>query len=196
VGFGKCWVSGESRSVVAKGGLQLLLLPSKGVEFTCGKVEGKVRIENTSEGGAGKFGKIKYTGCRAETPKPGECQIKSPGEKAGNITTEENIETKLVEYEGESGVGDELYHPEGSRRGTFVKLDISLKSNETSACGLLPLKSIVTKTLVGKVKGGMLNFTEPPQRGSSLVFEELNTSFEIVGEVSQELEGGGAIRAS
>lgn len=189
-GVWKALGTGESRNIVATGGAQVLHGSglSAPEETRCEEVKGKGKIENTSTGGMGVFETFTYTKCKVI--KPAGCALRSRGAALGTIELKPSA-TNLVEFEG-GGVGD-LFK---AQKEPLAELEMREEANPENGCGILPLApEKVTGQVVAKVEAnGKLHFTTPEQVGSNLKCG--SSAFRIVGEVSQELEGGGAIRAS
>jgi len=160
------------------------------LEVLCKKVEDEGWIENNAgvSNGIDLVSKTKYTEC--VVLKPTGCQVRSPGAPAGTIELKP-IETKLVTFTG-GGIGD-LFKAENNL--PFVELEFREEANLAKACGVIPLAAQkVTGQVVARVlASGKLSFTSPPQTGSTLKVGGF--AAEYIGEVEQEMEGGGLIEA-
>jgi len=175
-GAWKALGTGESRNVMVEGGTQVMAWSySQGtsIVFTCGTVRSTGKIVGGNPG-TGEVSSISYSECGVSNISG--CELKSPGNRAGKITTA-NAETTLVTFEG-GGTGEKFSHG-GS--GTWFEVEIGKEENETThkfkkACGALPtMKLVGVGTVVSKLEtgaGGNLGesfaFTSPGQEGNDL----------------------------
>jgi hypothetical protein len=185
--------------VVSKGGTQVLKVPGLGgLELLCKTVKDKGWIENNgaASNGIDEIEELDFLECTVVTPAQSpKCEVKKVGAAQGLILIN-NLETKLVTFTG-GGIGD-LVKKAGST--TFVELEVG-KEEEAStkkfkkACGVVPKAAQkVEGQVVAKVEAsGKLNFTNPAQEGSSLEMGNFTATY--VGEVENEMEGGGLIEA-
>jgi hypothetical protein len=90
-GVWKALGAGESKNVVVKSTtIGRLSAPNEAPYIECSAVQDKGGwIENTSSGGVGELKKIEFTGCRSIRPEG--CEVKSPGETAGHISTAASV---------------------------------------------------------------------------------------------------------
>jgi hypothetical protein len=185
--------------VVSKGGSQVLKVPGLGgLELLCKTVKDKGWIENNgaASNGIDEIEELDFLECTVVTPAQSpKCEVKKVGTAQGSIVIN-NLETKLVTFTG-GGIGD-LVKKAGST--TFVELEVGKEENTSTkkfkkACGVVPTAAQkVEGQVVAKVEAsGKLNFTNPAQEGSSL--EMGNFAATYVGEVENEMEGGGLIEA-
>jgi hypothetical protein len=192
---------GDERSIESAGGPQKLIgrIGANPIEIECAEVQNDGVIKG-GEPGTDEAHVI-YHGCGIVGAEAG-CSAKSPGKRGGVISL--GVETKLVEIE--AGVeGDEFKPPnEGT---TFVEIELGKTENEETQkyeakCGVFPRAvQKVEGVVVGKAEVGpegnlceVLNFTKPPQKGSTLEFAKATA--EYVGEVEVSLVNDWAARCA
>ncbi len=197
------WVTlaaGEEFKTISKGGVQKLIghIGGVAIEIECKKVTDTGNIKGGAPGT--DEGSIEYTECKIVGA--AGCGVKSPPPtKAGTILVA-SVKTKLIQIE--PGVEGEEF---STASGTFVELELGEAENATThefekKCGVFPLaKQKITGVVVGKAEVGAggnlcekLNFTKPPQKGSTLKFG--TETAEYLGIVEFELENKWAYRCS
>ncbi len=184
--------AGKSYNITSKGGTQKLIghIGGVAIEIECKKVEDTGNIKGGVPGT--DEGSITYTECKIVGA--AGCGVKSPPPtKAGTILVA-SVKTTL------DTIGEEF----STASGTFVELELGETENTTThefekKCGVFPLaKQKITGVVVGKAEGTnpceTLNFTKPPQEGSTLKFG--TEAAEYIGEVTFELENKWAFRCS
>jgi hypothetical protein len=191
--------AGKSYNIESEGTNQVLRgkIGGAAIEIKCGKVKDTGNIKGGKPGT--DEGTIEYTEC--EIVGAPTCGVKSPPPaKAGSINL--TVKSELVQIA--PGVEGVKFF---TASGTFVELELGKKENATThefeeKCGVFPLaKQKVTGVVVGKAEKGAggnlcekVNFTTPPQTGSTLKFG--GEPAEYIGVVNFKLANGWAFRCS